>query len=51
MSFEKRYEMRMSEEQADALKRIVTFVGVLVLTFTVGIFLWSIMLFIMLSDD
>jgi hypothetical protein len=42
--------MRMTEEQADGLKRVVTFVGILVLTFAVGMFLWGIMLLIILPD-
>ncbi|MFN2510052.1 MAG: hypothetical protein ABR568_01260 [Pyrinomonadaceae bacterium] len=42
--------MKMTEEQADGLKRVVTFVGSLVLTFAVGITLWGIMLFVMLPD-
>ncbi len=43
--------MRVSEEQADALKRVVTFVSILVFTFVFGIFLIGIMLRIMLPDD
>lgn len=42
--------MKMSEEQADALKRVVTFVGILMLTFTVGILLWGVMLSRILRD-
>ncbi len=42
--------MQMSEDQADALKRVVTFVGIVMLTFVVGIILWGIMLFVMLPD-
>ena len=44
MSFEKNLEMRMSEEHADGIKRVITFVGILVLTFVVGILLFGIML-------
>ena len=39
-----------STNEADALKRVVTFVGILVLTFIVGIFMFGLMLRLMLPD-
>ena len=36
--------MQMTDEHADALKRLVTFVGILMLTFAPGILLVGIML-------
>ncbi len=40
----------MSEEQADGLERVGTFVGILVLTFAVAILLMGVMLRMLLPD-